>query len=72
MPDRVEIVVGSAASLNLEGLRPSAEVMDLAERWARNGVSIGNLVEAEDRILSGPPQAAHPAAGASPGTSRAA
>jgi hypothetical protein len=72
MPDRSEIVAGSAASLNLEGLQPGADVLNLLEKWAANGAANEDLIEAEKRILAGLPHSAQPAAGTSVSTPRAA
>jgi hypothetical protein len=66
MRDRAEIAAGAAGSLRLEGLKPSAAALEVAERWAHHEVSDAELREAERRLLSERSQMAAGGVAASP------
>lgn len=53
--DRATAAEMSAASLRLEGLTPSPEMVEIVDAWVAGELDTAHLVEIEQRLLTGEP-----------------
>jgi len=49
---RPQIAENALASVRLEGLEPSAEILEIGSAWARGEATDEDLVDAEQRLLA--------------------